>query len=178
MQETELKKKRTIRKRRFKQKNGSTRVESTTSIRYRRDVWLTNGEVRESFCWEARFHYGDKIDFNYFKEKNHAELWLKDMLNQYKYKTMGTNYLKQYEELTKNAAECLNNSNVMLETPIVGYYAVEADGSYAECKMLGVCNGVVFTKVADEEKEHKVVDVFEELEHRSVFRLCDEVSKY
>lgn len=91
---------------------------------------------------------------------------------------MGTNYLEQYEALTNKAFECLKNSNVMLENPMVGYYAVEADGSYSECKMLGVCNGVVFTKLGEEEKEHRVEDVFEELEHRSVFRLCDEVSKY
>lgn len=158
--------------------NGSTLIETRFYMYPYEHKVLVDGELKTYTAWQCQVAYGDKKIEAHFQDKKHAELWIKDMKLNYKNVIMGTNYLAQYGTLVKQAEECLKNSNVMLETPMVGYYAVEADGSYAECKMLGVCNGIVFTKLGEEEKEHRVEDVFEELEHRSVFRLCDAVSKH
>jgi hypothetical protein len=170
-----------LKRRKTLRPNGSIEIETRFYIYPSLRKLLVDGEVKTYSYWRGCVHHGSESFYANFVEKKHAELWIKDMKLNYKNVIMGTNYLKQYEELTEKATTCLMNTNFMFEKPMTGYYSYDIDvDAYIECQMLGVCNGVLFTRIPEHgtEREINVNDIFEEMEHRSVFRLCDEVSKH
>ena len=129
----------------------------------------------------AVFCCGGVVERKWSIDLSVCERFVRDQVEKYKRTIKGTMLERRISYLVDEINRCLNNTNAMLEKPMVGYLSgtIGSEEGHEEVLLLGVNNKVIYYRTGDG-VEHSCnlvyEDVFDLLDIHTIGRFCDAVS--